>query len=427
MAHKSFFIFVSTMALVLSCKNTDVINKRDSSPSTRAADAINEPEPNSDEDLPDGPSPVRPINLTDGNFIAVKEKRSPRISWETTVVEGVEVTDFELTLGTSKGASDILPWTPVGNVRNYEFQNITLVSGQTYFASIRAKDNRGAYSSVVHGDGFLVSETPFLCLETNNPTDCAKTTKFITSWNTADSAVAQEESIPVGSIRIPIDRDLISGYDFFVDWGDNTVERLNNLTSIDDPKLIHQYATAGSYDIKIFGKFPAIRFPGNNFSPSIAYLLTDLKQWGAIEWQSMANAFSATINFNGSPEPIEAPDLSSVTNMSNMFNDAINFNGYVNNWDTSNVVTLSEIFEDADRFKEPVDGWNTANVTDLSYAFWGANDFNQAVSTWDTSKVTTMARMFEAASAFNQPINNWNTSSVTDMSRVFRGAASRYV
>jgi len=175
--------------------------------------------------------------------------------------------------------------------------------------------------------------------------------------------------------------------------------------------------------------------------------LTNVVQWGAVEWISMHNAFWGCENLTISAS--DSPNLENVTDMSGMFNGASSFNNDINGWDVSNVENMGQMFSNADSFNRDLNGWDVSNATTLegmftrAYAFdgditgwdvssvvemsdlfWEAESFNRAIGGWDVSNVVDMSSMFRDALVFNQDISGWDMSGVADMDMLFRGALS---
>lgn len=149
--------------------------------------------------------------------------------------------------------------------------------------------------------------------------------------------------------------------------------------------------------------------------------ITDVIQWGAVPWSSMAVAFFSCTNLNISATDI--PNLSNVQDMGTMFMDCINLNGPANigQWDVSNVTTMVNMFRNASAFNQDIGAWNTSNVTNMNLMFSAATSFNQNLNNWNTGNVTNMTQMFDGASSFNGQMSNWNTTNVTSMTAMFRG------
>ena len=258
---------------------------------------------------------------------------------------------------------------------------------------------------------------------------------FITVWQTDNSGTSNDNQI-----TIPTEG---SGYDYDVYWEEvgnasNNGDELNNTGN-----LTITFPSAGTYRVEISGDFPRIYFNDEGDKEKI----TDIEQWGAIEWSLMARAFYGASNLTISAS--DAPDLSSVVNMSRMFEGASSLNSSLNNWDTSNVINMNSLFaeatsfngdisnwttssvkfmnfmfRDATSFNQDISGWNTGNAEFMNGIFQGAVVFNQDIGGWDVSKATTMQNMFFGAEAFNQDIGDWNVSNVTTMVGIFSGASA---
>ena len=284
---------------------------------------------------------------------------------------------------------------------------------------------------VLERRGFvLLSEVPRDDLSTKQPgasekaggtgsPDASKTgdRPFVTTWRTAS---------PNESITIPVGGSTGA---YTVDWGDGTVTSVTGDAS-------HVYASAGEHQVVISGDFtriylnshPVAQAPCNHISDdclhqtSSAQKLQSIDQWGDIRWESMNSAFEGASNMVYRAN--DAPDLSSVTDMSQMFFYAESFNGDISSWDVSGVTDMSDMFSAAVSFNSDISSWNVSSVTDMSNMFDVASSFNSDISSWSVSNVTDMSRMFAQAESFNSDISSWSVSNVTDMSSMFRSAES---
>jgi len=161
------------------------------------------------------------------------------------------------------------------------------------------------------------------------------------------------------------------------------------------------------------------------FGVGLYYNISEINQWGTVEWSSMENAFKVEgFFFSNGVQLINAtdiPNLSNVASMANMFAGifALNSPFNINSWNISNVTNLSGMFRRCQNFNQALSFWNTANVTDMASMFEDAVNFNLNIGNWNTGNVTNMSKMFKDASAFNRNIGNWNTVNVTNMSEMF--------
>jgi hypothetical protein len=81
---------------------------------------------------------------------------TPQFTWSAATDVGGVVVDYEIAIGSTIGATNIVNWTSVGNVTNAQLSGLSLVRGQTYFPSIRATDDSGNISTVMNGSGWVV-------------------------------------------------------------------------------------------------------------------------------------------------------------------------------------------------------------------------------------------------------------------------------
>ncbi|MEP5376751.1 MAG: BspA family leucine-rich repeat surface protein, partial [Hyphomicrobiales bacterium] len=210
-----------------------------------------------------------------------------------------------------------------------------------------------------------------------------------------------------------------SGYNFTVDWGDNSTPTTHvgsgaNLAS-------HEYPSADTYTIKIYGDFPRIFFDNGGDKDKI----TAVTHWGNIQWQSMGLAFYGCTHLDITAP--DAPNLENVTNMSYMFIAATSLTGTatnLNSWNVGKVTTMHQMFNGASAFNADISGWDVSSVNNMSFMFYKASSFNADISGWDVSSVTTIADMFHDATSFNGDLGNWNVSQVTAMNGMFLGATS---
>ena len=251
---------------------------------------------------------------------------------------------------------------------------------------------------------------------------------FITTWQTTTNNE---------SITIPT-RD--SGYDYIVDWGDGTIE--TGFTG----DAIHQYATAGTYTVKITGDFPRIRF--NTSVVGNQSKIQTIEQWGTQQWDTFSSGFNGCVNLKLNAD--DTPDLSQVTQLSSMFESCTNFedlkdtigswdvstieridsmftacsifNEDISGWTFTNLLRTDSTFEEAFLFNQNISNWNMATVTDMAFMFYDATTFNQPIDNWDVSLTQEMEELFFGASSFDQDLSNWDISSVTNMTGIFTGA-----
>ena len=105
--------------------------------------------------------------------------------------------------------------------------------------------------------------------------------------------------------------------------------------------------------------------------------IIEILAWGAIQWQTMENAFYGCENLNF--DAIDAPNLSQVTTLQNTFRECRSFNGIVNNWDVSTITNMAGLFYRCGIFNRPLDLWNTASVTDFTETFYQAESIQRTI------------------------------------------------
>lgn len=221
---------------------------------------------------------------------------------------------------------------------------------------------------------------------------------FITSWQTTS---ANE------SITIPTKG---GGYNYSVDWGDG------NLDISLSGNATHTYASAGVYQVKIYGSFPRIYFNNSGDKNKIKSIV----QWGTNPWTSMNSAFMGCKNLVSIAT--DKPNFSNVTDMYAMFGYATSFNGDSNmyDWDVNNVTNMHGMFGGASSFNSDISTWDVSNVENMKLMFGSASSFNQDISGWDVSSVLNMDSMFRGAVAFDQNLGGWDVSNVINMKNMMK-------
>ena len=220
---------------------------------------------------------------------------------------------------------------------------------------------------------------------------------FISTWKTDNAGTSANNQIVISTGG--------AASNYTVDWGDGAQD--SQITG----DITHTYASVGTYTVTIRGDFPRI------VSCTDEDKLLSVEQWGDIQWQSMASAFSGCTHLvlNAS----DSPDLSQVTDMSEMFSGASAFNQDIGGWDVSAVTDMAFMFFGGSAFNQDIGNWDVSGVTNMLSMFSGASAFNQDIGGWNVSAVTSMDSMFSGASAFNRDLGVWNVSAVTNMESMF--------
>ena len=134
-----------------------------------------------------------------------------------------------------------------------------------------------------------------------------------------------------GSVTIPIHGDYT--YDFTVDWGDNTTTEIAT-NDPNDARLTHTYPGAGTYQVGIYGDFPALYFNNAGDRDKIR----TVGQWGDIQWATMSRAFSGCGHLDITAQ--DAPDQQNVANMQGMFRGSgvTGQHTDLNGWDGTRII-----------------------------------------------------------------------------------------
>lgn len=129
-------------------------------------------------------APTTPVVTDTGTYWGYKT--SLKADWFSSDPES-GITDYQFSIGTSAGTTDVADWISVGNVTTYTRTGILLSDGIKYFVNIRAKNGGGTWSAVGSSDGVMIDSTP---PTTPTVTDDGDTTSVLDSlhaiWSSSD-------------------------------------------------------------------------------------------------------------------------------------------------------------------------------------------------------------------------------------------------
>ncbi len=205
-----------------------------------------------------------------------------------------------------------------------------------------------------------------------------------------------------------------------VNWGDGNTDE--NVTT----DITHTYDSPGVYDIKI-----SEDFAGTRYSFGDAQKITQIKQWGTIQYKRLQDAFRGARNLD-----ITATDIPDLTNLDSQglqgtFRQCFamtNSNGSLVNWDTSTVANFNSCFYGCQVFNQPIpQNWDFSNVGDngISFLFFECYALDQDVSQMNVnwSNITNLTAPFGKAGRNTTPkynicnydISNWDVSNVVSL------------
>jgi len=246
-------------------------------------------------------------------------------------------------------------------------------SAQTLQSNVIFSAGNSMYCDEVSRQSIIDNYT-WVITDAGKDTNCPELDSFITTWRT--TAANQSITLP-----------LVSGftYSFDVNWGDGSSD---TITAWDQAERIHEYATAGDYDVEILGVMETWRTSNTS-------QLINLKQWGDTGLTSCYQLFDKCPNMIVTAT--DTPNLSTVATMYCMFRDCTSLTSLnLSGWDTSNITTMTYVFNGCTSLTIlNVSGWDTSSVTAMGYMFFNCTGLTILnVSGWDTSNVTDFTQIF---------------------------------
>ena len=246
---------------------------------------------------------------------------------------------------------------------------------------------------------------------TLNVTESAKH-KMITEW-----------TIPTDNteIKLPVQG---TGLNITVDWGDGSAEQ-----TVTTEFPTHTYATAGTYEIKVWGTCPkwgyASMFSLSQSSNYYTYTryLTKVKQFGELSATKYGFAYCSNLTEVSGESIATNKTFEKVTDMSYMFSNCTNLTTLeTKNFNTNNVTTMGEMFSYCSKLINlNLKDLDTSSVTNMLDMFYSCKQLTRIdVSGFDTSKVTNMSGMFSDCSNLTSlDVSGFDTSQVTEMEFMF--------
>ncbi|NDD92052.1 cadherin repeat domain-containing protein, partial [bacterium] len=127
---------------------------------------------------------------------------TPLISWVTQAQPvGISVARYEYSLGSSAGATDVLPWQSSGTLNQAQPTGLSLTQGTRYYANVRVVSTDGEISAVVSSDGWVAdTQAPTVALAT--PSNRAQYSGSFTLTGSCSSDDSSVVSLSYGNLSL---------------------------------------------------------------------------------------------------------------------------------------------------------------------------------------------------------------------------------
>ncbi|MCL6267059.1 BspA family leucine-rich repeat surface protein [Flagellimonas myxillae] len=242
----------------------------------------------------------------------------------------------------------LLGWSQLASLQN----GVNLGANEAYYC-----DSEAARALLINTYGWTINDLGI---------NCEAPIPFITTWKTDNPGPSEDN-------QITIPTHPLENYDYTVDWGDGSTDE--GVTG----DFTHTYASPGTYQVTISGKFPGVFFNGSPNGHSIAPTDSDdqkilsVDQWGNNRWFTTTYAFAGCSNLD--VLATDEPDFSrSGLNTSGMFRDCASLvgNDSFNAWEVANVTVMGYMFSEASLFDQDLGSWDVSNVLDMASMFDGS-------------------------------------------------------
>ena len=317
------------------------------------------------------------IQITSLPFIDVLENQTSAITLSVNNPNSAQLS-FSVSGGNDMNLFAISSTGVVTFINPPDFENPTSASGTNdYFVEVTVSDD----SLPVQSDTQLIKVSVQDVIEFN------ANELFVTTWKTDNPGITNDTTIMI-SVRGGLT------YNYHVDWnGDGDFDDIDEDITYNN-SAFHDFGTAGTYTIKIFGDFPAIYFFNNGDKEK----LVSIDQWGTTQWTQLSHAFDGATN--AVLNATDTPDLSALSDLSLMFNSASAIDqGNGNwNWSTSTITNMTQMFLGVTNFDENLSSWNVENVTNMSNMFPSAT---LSTSNYDALLIAWDAQNLQSGVSFN--------------------------
>jgi hypothetical protein len=183
----------------------------------------------------------------------------------------------------------------------------------------------------------------------------------------------------------------LTGTDVTVDWGDGNV--INYPTG---GLQSHTYGVGGVKTVEITsptGSFQGLKYSFFDDDSNDRKKITDVTQWGSTNWPDMRNAFRSCFNLT-TISAADAPDLSSVTDMTRAFMFCIGLTSFPTHWDLSGVEIFDRTWEGTLAMLTGFDSYDLTSATTLKRAWYQYSNL-AGLQSWGCTTSTALTSIRE--------------------------------
>lgn len=165
-------------------------------------------------------------------------------NWDVASDSNSAISNYEISFGTSSGATDIQNWTSTTNL-NFETLPLTLIENQQYFANLRAINGAGLVSDFISSDGVV-----YLVLD-SIPTD---TTTSVESNEINKTFFMCFPNPTVDELQLIVSESFNGELVLLTNSGEQVYSEKVNLSKGEMHKISMKYLPSGNYFIQLQDK-----------------------------------------------------------------------------------------------------------------------------------------------------------------------------
>lgn len=121
----------------------------------RTNDNVGNPEPPNSRLIQVDTTPPSTVAVTDGGAYT-KSMTTLTAAWTASADAESGIALYQYAVGTTSGGTDVRSFTDVGVVTSASITGLTLLSGNTYYITVRAKNGAGVFSTPASSDGITI-------------------------------------------------------------------------------------------------------------------------------------------------------------------------------------------------------------------------------------------------------------------------------
>jgi len=134
------------------------------------------------------PSQISLVNDGVGpDIVYTKSTTTLSAHWSSSTDVESGVSNYWYAIGTTPGATDVVPFTDAATATSFSRNGLTLTEGATYYTTVQPQNGAGLFATPTASNGITVDYTPPVVQINNPPASATMSTSFMTDVSDVDS------------------------------------------------------------------------------------------------------------------------------------------------------------------------------------------------------------------------------------------------